>query len=89
MNKSFVLEGHICRTVTPKELDFHENAFAVCGKVAGFEEGYEFDVIVMDDEIPVHPQALNTAERTKRAVYPGLEARNIIAKYLAGEMIST
>ena len=30
MSTSFVIKGNICQTVTPSELDLHENAFAVC-----------------------------------------------------------
>jgi tRNA nucleotidyltransferase (CCA-adding enzyme) len=84
INKSFVLEGHICRTVTPKELDLH---VAVCGKVGSFEEGYEFDAVVLDDSILAHPQRLNLAERMERAVYLGLDEKNITAKFVAGTKI--
>ena len=37
MNNSFVLKGNICQTITSKELDLHENAFAVC--VDGVSKG--------------------------------------------------
>ena len=30
MKNSFVIKGNICQTVNPKELDLHENAYAVC-----------------------------------------------------------
>ena len=30
MNNSFVIKGNICQTRTPKELDLHEKAYAVC-----------------------------------------------------------
>ena len=57
------------------------------GKVGSFEEGYEFDAIVMDDSVLVHPQALNLAERMERAVYLGLDTKNITAKFVAGRKI--
>ena len=60
---------------------------AFFGKVGSFEEGYEFDAIVMDDSVLTHPQALNLAERMERAVYLGLDSKPICAKYVAGRKI--
>lgn len=57
------------------------------GKVGCFEEGYEFDAAVMDDSVLSHPQMLNLAERMERAVYLGLDEKNITTKYVAGEKI--
>ena len=57
------------------------------GKVGSFEAGYEFDAVVMDDSVLVHPQDLNLAERVERAVYLGLDEKNIISKYVAGNKI--
>ncbi len=34
-----------------------------------------------------NPQSLNLAERMERAVYLGLDEKNITAKYVAGEKI--
>ena len=59
------------------------------GNVGSFEEGYEFDAVVMDDSVLPHPQSLDLAERMERAVYLGLDEKNITAKYVAGEKIST
>ena len=42
MDKSFVIKGNICQTKNPKELDLHENAYAVC--VDGVSKGI-FDVL--------------------------------------------
>ena len=39
------------------------------GKVGSFEDGYEFDAVIMDDSILSHPQSLTLAERMERAVY--------------------
>ena len=62
---------------------------AFFGNVGSFEEGYEFDAVVLNDSVLVHPQSLNLAERMERAVYLGLDEKNITAKYVAGEKIST
>ena len=58
----------------------------VCGS---FEEYYEFDAAVLDDSVIAHPQNLNLAQRMERAVYLGLDEKNITAKYVAGEKILT
>ena len=60
---------------------------AFFGKVGSFEEGYEFDAVVMDDSVLLHPQPLNLADRAERAVYLGLDEKNITAKYVAGRKI--
>jgi guanine deaminase len=60
---------------------------AFFGKVGSFEEGYEFDAIVMDDSVFEHPQPLNLAERMERAVYLGLDEKNIVAKYIMGRKV--
>ena len=60
---------------------------AFFGKVGSFEEGYEFDAVVLDDGVLYHPQELNLAERMERAVYLGLDEKNIIAKFVMGSQI--
>ena len=57
------------------------------GKVGSFEAGYELDAVVMDDSVLPHPQGLNLAERMERAVYLGLDTKNITAKFVAGNKI--
>ena len=57
------------------------------GKVGSFEEGYEFDAVIMDDSVLPRPQSLNLAERMERAVYLGLDEKNITAKFVAGRKI--
>ena len=57
------------------------------GNVGSFEEGYELDAVVMDDGVLPHPQSLNLAERAERAVYLGLDALGITAKFVAGRKI--
>ena len=60
---------------------------AFFGKVGSFDLGYEFDAVVMDDSVIPHPQSLNLAERMERAVYLGLDEKNITAKFVAGRKI--
>ena len=60
---------------------------AFFGKVGSFEEGYEFDAVVMNDSVLSHPQSLSLAERMERAVYLGLDEKNITAKFVAGRKI--
>ena len=60
---------------------------AFFGKVGSFEEGYEFDAVIMDDSVLPHPQSLNLAERMERAVYLGLDEKKITAKFVAGRKI--
>lgn len=56
------------------------------GKVGAFDEGYEFDAVVLDDENLDHPQELTTHERLERIVYLGDE-RNIVGKYVCGRKL--
>ena len=60
---------------------------AFFGKVGSFEEGYEFDVVVLDDSVLPSPQTLTLAERMERAVYLSLDSKKITAKYAAGRKI--
>lgn len=60
---------------------------AFFGKVGSFEEGYEFDAVVMDDSVLPHPQSLKLDERMERAVYLGLDEKNITAKFVFGRKI--
>jgi guanine deaminase len=57
------------------------------GKVGSFEDGYEFDAVVLNDDVLIHPQTLNLAERMERAVYLGLDEKNITAKFVAGAKV--
>ena len=60
---------------------------AFFGKVGCFEEGYAFDAVVLDDSVLPHPQKLTLAQRVERAVYLGLDEKNITAKFIAGKKI--
>jgi guanine deaminase len=60
---------------------------AFFGKVGSFEQGYAFDAVVLDDSVLPHPQPLTLAERMERAVYLGLDEKNVTAKFAAGKQI--
>ena len=60
---------------------------AFFGNVGSFEEGYEFDAVVLDDSLLPHPQKLNLAERMERAVYLGLDEKGVVAKFAGGRKI--
>lgn len=53
------------------------------GKVGSFEDGYEFDAVVLDDSTLEHPQELSLRARLERCIYLADE-RHIAAKYVAG-----
>ena len=56
------------------------------GKVGKFEEGYEFDAVVLDDENLPTPREFSTHERLEHIVYLG-DDRNIAAKFVAGRKL--
>ena len=60
---------------------------AFFGKAGSFEAGYEFDALVLDDSVLPHPQSIDLAQRMERAVYLGLDEKNITAKFVAGKKI--
>lgn len=57
------------------------------GKTGSFEEGYEFDAVVIDDSVIPHPQRLTLCERMERAVYLGLDLCGIVGKYVSGQAV--
>ena len=56
------------------------------GKGGSFEEGYEFDAVVIEDATIRHPQELNVKERLERVIYLA-EDKNIVAKFVNGKKI--
>lgn len=56
------------------------------GKVGSFEEGYEFDAVVLDDSALKHPQPLTVKERLERLIYLA-EDKHIVAKFVGGEQL--
>ena len=57
------------------------------GKVGSFQEGYEIDAVILDDEKELHPQPLGILERLERSIYLGVDKNRIVAKFVAGENI--
>lgn len=56
------------------------------GKVGSFEEGYEFDAVVLDDSFFRTMRKLNVKERLERLIYLANDAC-IVDKYIAGENV--
>lgn len=55
------------------------------GKVGSFEEGYEFDALVIDDS-NLFGEDLTIEERIQRFIYTG-DDRNIVERYVAGNKV--
>lgn len=70
-----------------------ENAFYLAtkgggeffGKVGSFDEGYEFDAVVIDDSVLPHPQKLSVKERLERAIYQNADLMGLKAKFVRGQ----
>lgn len=60
---------------------------AFFGKVGSFEAGYEVDAIVLDDTTHPTPLPLSPDARLERAVYLGLDATSIVAKFVQGRRV--
>ena len=43
------------------------------GKIGSFEEGYEFDALILDDSILAHPLELDLRQRLERSIYLSLD----------------
>lgn len=56
------------------------------GRVGSFEEGYEFDAVVMDDSSIRHPQPLTVRERLARLIFLS-DDRHIAEKFVNGTVI--
>lgn len=57
------------------------------GKVGSFEEGYEFDALIIDDSALPIVKNLTLEERLQKFIYTG-DDRNIKVRYVAGKEIS-
>ena len=59
------------------------------GRVGSFEDGYEFDAVVLDDSMLPHPQSLDLLQRLERFAYlSGDLSGGVAAKFVQGECIS-
>ena len=56
------------------------------GKVGSFEEGYEFDALIIDDSDLADMNELTVEERLQKYIYIG-DDRNIEARYVSGKKI--
>mgnify|MGYP001190343752 FL=1 len=56
------------------------------GKVGSFEEGYEFDAVVLDDSSLRTPMELTPIQRLERVIYLS-DDRVAAAKYVAGQLV--
>lgn len=57
------------------------------GKTGSFEEGYEFDAVVLSDENLRHPRRLSIKDRLERMIYLA-DDRNVKDKYVCGTRIN-
>ena len=57
------------------------------GFVGKFEEGYDFDALVVDDSAMRAPRELSVPERLERCVHLGSEGARLTRKYVAGRAI--
>lgn len=57
------------------------------GKVGSFEDGYEFDALIIDDSLLPHPQPLTLGERLERSIYLGGDVKALKAKFCKGNKI--
>lgn len=60
---------------------------AFFGKVGAFEDGYEFDAVVIEDSALPHPQPLNLSQRAERAVYINGDLKALRAKFVRGNQV--
>ena len=60
---------------------------AFFGRVGSFEEGYEFDAVVIDDEtLPTMREEQTLTERVERLLYLA-DDRHVTGKYVAGRKL--
>lgn len=82
------LVDETCKPLTAEEAFYlgTKGGGGFFGKAGSFEEGYELDALVLNDESLKHPQSLSLKERLERFIYLSDE-RHIDAKYVAGRKI--
>ncbi|MGB8455518.1 MAG: amidohydrolase family protein [Anaerocolumna sp.] len=76
------------KPLTPEEAFYlgTKGGGAFFGKTGSFEEGYEFDAVILDDSNLLHPQPLTLKQRLERIIYLS-DDRNVYDKYVAGKCI--
>lgn len=56
------------------------------GNVGSFEEGYEFDALIIDDSDIIGLKEMTIEERLQKFIYTG-DYKNIVVRYVAGKVI--
>ena len=57
------------------------------GKVGSFEDGFEFDALVLDDSGIPCAREMSVQDRLERAFYLGMDRMGIMMKFADGEQI--
>ena len=57
------------------------------GSVGSFEEGYDFDALVIDDSKEEHFNYLSLEERLQKFIYSG-DYKKIKARYINGNIVN-
>lgn len=57
------------------------------GNTGSFEDGYEFDAVILDDSFLLHPQPMSVHERLERAVYLAADYNGLCGKYVRGRRL--
>lgn len=60
---------------------------AFFGRVGGFEPGFEFSAVALDDRPLLHPFPLSVEQRLERAAYSSLDLYGITAKFVSGTKV--
>lgn len=67
-------------------LSWNKRRRGVFWKGGSFEEGYEFDALILDDSNIAHPQELTVRDRLERMIYLS-DDRHITEKYVSGRKV--
>lgn len=87
-NIKWLESGRVDRTLNTAELFYlaTKGGGQFFGRVGSFEEGYEFDALVIDDSSLSIFKSLTVEERLQKFIYTG-DDRNIKERYVAGKKI--
>lgn len=84
----FRLLGNQLKPITMEEAFFMatKGGGSFFGKVGSFEEGYEGDLLVLDESKIPHPQELNLKDRLERFLYLSGD-EGVVHKYISGKKL--
>ena len=84
----FRLLGNQLKPITMEEAFFMgtKGGGSFFGKVGSFEEGYEGDLLVLDESKIPHPQELNLKDRLERFLYLSGD-EGVVHKYISGRKL--